>query len=102
MSQLYTSGAWTVVPGHEEEFVAAWREMAVWTSETARGSSWSALLQHQEKRNVFLSASPWASAEAITEWRSSAGFQERIEPIRATLEAFESGVYERRPRVGVS
>ena len=78
MSQLYTSGRWTVVPGQEEEFVTAWSEMAGWTSAEILGSSWATLLQHRETPNVFLSFGPWESAEAMAAWRESLGFKERV------------------------
>ncbi len=78
MSQLYTSGRWTVVPGREEEFVKAWSEMAEW------------------------SFGPWESAEAIAGWRESPGFQARVERIRGMLEGFEPGVFDCRVQVGAS
>ena len=102
MSQLYTSGRWTVVPGQEEEFVAAWRELAEWTSAEIPGSTWATLLQHQEKGKLFVSFGPWESAEAIAAWRASAGFQERIERVRAMLEDFEPGVFDCRAHVDAS
>ena len=102
MSQLYTSGRWTVVPGREEEFVAAWSELAEWTSAQVPGSNWARLLQHQEKRNVFLSFGPWDSAEAIAAWRESPGFQERVGRIRGMLEDFEPGVFDSRAEIGAS
>lgn len=100
MSELYTSGRWTVVPGQEEEFVAAWRELAEWTAAEIPGSAWATLLQDQEKRNRFVSFGPWESADAIAGWRSSPGFQERFGRIRAVLEDFEAGVFDRRANVG--
>ena len=102
MSQPYTSGKWTVVPGKEEEFVAAWRELAEWTSAEIPGASSATLLQHQERQNVFLSFGPWDSYDAIAAWRGSAGFQERVERIRGMLEDFEPGVFDCRVHVGAS
>jgi heme-degrading monooxygenase HmoA len=100
MSQLYTSGKWTVVTGREEEFVAAWSELAEWTSAEIPGSSWATLLQHRDKPNVFLSFGPWESAEAIAAWRKSPGFQQRVGRIRGMLEDFEPGVFDRRADIG--
>jgi heme-degrading monooxygenase HmoA len=102
MSQLYTSGTWTVLPGREEEFVAAWSEMANWTSAEIPGCGWVTLLQHHETPNVFLSFGPWETAEAISAWRASPGFQKRIGPIRALLEDFEPGIFHRRAQIGAS
>ena len=102
MSQLYTSGRWTVVPGREDEFVKAWSEMAEWTSAEIPGNSWATLLQHREEPNVFVSFGPWESAEAIAAWRESPGFQEHVGRIRGMLEGFEPGVFDCRVQVGVS
>jgi heme-degrading monooxygenase HmoA len=100
MNQLYTCGTWTVVPGREDDFVAAWSDLARWTSEAISGSGWATLLQHHEKPNVFVSFGPWDSAEAVEAWRASPGFQERIGRIRALLEDFEPGLFERRVQLG--
>jgi heme-degrading monooxygenase HmoA len=102
VSQLYTSGTWTVEPGREEEFVAAWSELAEWTSAEVPGSSWVRLLQHREKPNVFLSVGPLESAEAIAAWRESPGFQERVGHIRGMLENFEAGIFDCRVEIGAS
>lgn len=101
MSQLYTSGTWTVLPARREEFVAAWSELAEWTS-SIPGSSWATLLQHRENPNVFVSFGPWESAEAIAAWRASPGFQDRVGHIRALLEDFEPGVLDCRAHIGAS
>lgn len=100
MSQVYTSGRWTVLPGREDEFVAAWSELAQWTFAEVPGSSWARLLQHQEKPNVFVSFSPWQSADAIAAWRESPGFQGRVEGIRGMLENFEPEVFDSRVEIG--
>jgi heme-degrading monooxygenase HmoA len=102
MSQLYTSGLWTVVPGREDEFVTAWSEIAEWTHAEIPGSSWATLLQNQGKPDVFLSFGPWESAEAIAAWRASPGFQERTGAVRALLEDFEPGVFDCRAHIGAS
>lgn len=102
MSQLYTSGRWTVVPGREEEFVAAWGELAEWTALEIPGSSWARLLQHSEKPNVFLSFGPWESGEAIAAWRESRGFRERVARLRGMLEHFEPGVFDCRVEIGTT
>lgn len=100
MSELYTSGRWTVQPGREEEFVAAWSELAQWTAEEIAGSSWARLLQHEDEPNLFVSFGPWENAESIAAWRSSAGFQERVGRIQELLEDFNPGVFTCRAEVG--
>jgi quinol monooxygenase YgiN len=100
MSEIYTSGRWTVVAGREDEFVAAWQELAEWTVREIAGSRWATLVQDQEAPNRFLSFGPWASAEAIAHWRASPGFQERVGRLRELLEGFEPATYVVRAQVG--
>ena len=99
MSVLFTSGQWTVLPGREEEFVAAWAELAEWTAREVPGSGWAQLIQREDDPRRFVSFGPWQSAEAIAAWRASAGFQERVARIGSLLEAFEPGVFTRRAGV---
>jgi heme-degrading monooxygenase HmoA len=100
MSELYTCGTWTVAPGREDDFVAAWQDLADWTLEAMPGARWAQLVQDTERPNVFLSFGPWESDEAIAAWRESAGFQERVGRIRALLEGFEPGIWRLRASVG--
>ena len=101
MDELYTCGIWTVVPGREDEFVAAWDELARWTKENLAGATWAALVQDTERPNRFLTFGPWESAEAIDAWRASDGFRERVGRFGPLLEAFEPGTYRRRAGVGM-
>jgi quinol monooxygenase YgiN len=88
MTRVYTHGTWIVKPGREDEFVAAWRELAEWTRALipeARGT----LLRDREEPNRFHSFGPWTSEEVVDGWRGDPGFQERIEKIRVFVESFE-------------
>lgn len=100
MSELYTCGTWTVIAGREDDFVAAWRDLAEWTAQEMPGASWARLVQRSDAPNVFLSFGPWESEDAIAAWRDSAGFQERVGRIRELLEAFEPGTFTLRAGVG--
>ena len=86
--------------GRENEFVAAWEELADWTLREIPGARWAKLVQHQERPNVFLSFGPWESADAIDAWRASDGFRERVGRLRELLESFEPGSYALRASVG--
>jgi quinol monooxygenase YgiN len=97
--QLYTSGSWTVVPGREDDFVAAWTELAEWTAAEVPGSSWATLIQRKDMPNCFVSFGPWRNAEAIDEWRASDGFQRRVGALREMLEDFSPGVFAQRAHV---
>ena len=100
MTDLYTCGTWTVIPGREDDFVEAWTEFAEWTSASMPAAGWATLLQDQETPNRFLTVGPWESLEAVGEWRASEGFQERIGRIREILVGFEPGLFRRRAGIG--
>jgi heme-degrading monooxygenase HmoA len=100
LSQPYTSGTWTVKPGREEEFIAAWQELADWTWREIPGTGWAKLLRDRESPNRFVSFGPWESLEAIESWRGHDGFGERVGPLRELLEAFEPRTLEQVAGVG--
>jgi heme-degrading monooxygenase HmoA len=100
VNDLYTCGTWTVTPGREDEFVAAWEELARWTAEHIPGARWATLVQQEDQPSRFLTFGPWESLEAIDQWRASDDFQQRIGRIRALLEDFQPGTFRRRAGVG--
>lgn len=100
MTELFTHGRWTVAPGKEDEFVAAWRDLAEWTSDSIPGAGWARLLQDKEHPNVFLSFGPWESLGAIQEWRSADGFTERIGKMRGLLDDFEAAILDTAAEIG--
>ena len=102
MPGLYTCGTWVVKQGREDEFIAAWQELAEWTLEEVGGTSWARLVQNEEQPNVFMSFGPWTSHDAIDNWRSSDGFRDRVAKIRDLLDSFEPGTYVRRAGVDSS
>ena len=94
MGQPYTHGVWTVRPGQEDEFVAAWREFAEWTSREVSGAAWAKLLRDTSAPQRFISVGPWRDREAIESWRSLPGWQERVERLRPLLDRFEPSTLE--------
>ena len=90
---VWTSGIWTVKPGREDEFTAAWAEFAAWSLGEFPGSrAW--LLRRRDEPRVFMSIGPWPSDEVVDTWRGSAGFQERIGRIREMLDGFEPRTFD--------
>ena len=90
---LYTVGIWTVKPGREDEFVAAWNEIAARTLEEfpdARGT----LLRHRDQPGRFVSFGPWQSLDQIAAWRASPAFQQGLRDMGDLLDAFEPGTFE--------
>jgi heme-degrading monooxygenase HmoA len=94
MAVPYTHGIWQVKPGREEDFVAAWKDMADWTLENVEGGSWAKLCRDLERDDRFISFGPWGSLEAIENWRGLNGFQERVGRIREMLVSFEASTVE--------
>ena len=89
MGHPYTHGIWTVTPGHEDDFIAAWSEFAEWTKDEIAGSSWAALLRDRELPNRFISIGPWESLDAIEAWRAEPGWSARVQALREHLDSFE-------------
>ena len=93
MSEVWSTGTWTVTPGREAEFVEAWREFAEWSDRTY-GPARAWLLRHRDRAGVYVSVGPWPSDAVIAEWRADPGFRERIGRIRELLESVETGTLD--------
>lgn len=100
MGSLYTHGEWTVKEGREEEFVAAWEELARWTEDHVDGASWAKLLRDREEPHRFISFSPWRDAEAVAEWRERPGFQARVATLQELVSSFVPRTMDLAAEVG--
>lgn len=94
MGQPFTHGTWTVTPGREQDFVAAWTELAEWTFREVPGGVWAKLLRDAAAPNRFVSFGPWESLEAIDRWRALPGWQERVGRLRELLDDFQPSTLE--------
>lgn len=95
MAEVWTLARWTVVPGREDEFVAAWQELAQWTL-TEFPAAKGTLLRDRDEPNVFFSFGPWEDQATAARWRGSEGFRQRIAGLRPLLESFEPHLLDRR------
>jgi len=77
LEHFYTSGLWTVKPGKEADFVAAWEELAKWVVEKL-GAEEAHLLQDLEQPQRFISFGPWKDLGSIKAWRERSEFAEFI------------------------
>jgi quinol monooxygenase YgiN len=85
---VWTHGLWTVKPGREDEFVAAWRAMA--REVTAElGTGRPTLLRDRERPNLFMSFGPWEDDAAVERFRASAAFRHAREGMGDLLDGFE-------------
>jgi hypothetical protein len=71
MPNVWTHGIWTVKPGREAEFEAAWRRLV--PIGTALGSGNPMLLRDREQPNVYLSFGPWPDLGTIERFRDEIG-----------------------------
>lgn len=94
MGQIYTSGDWLVKEGREEEFIAAWEEMASWTVETIETATWATLLRDDDNPRLFRSFGPWDSRDTVAIWREMDGFKERVARIRDLIESLDAKTME--------
>jgi len=102
LSEPYTYDVWIVKPGREGDFVAAWRELAEWTTATAPGAGSGRLFQDKEQPSRFISIGSWDDKDAIAAWRSQLGFQERVGKLREMLETFTPANLELRAEVAAT
>ncbi len=86
---VWTHGVWTVRPGREDDFVAAWRSMAEAGMAELDVPEPPTLLRDREHANAFTSFGPWPDEEAVGRFRSSAAFREGVEAMQDLLEDFE-------------
>jgi quinol monooxygenase YgiN len=97
--EIWTLARWTVMPGKEDQFVAAWREMAERTLEAFAGAS-GTLLRDRAQPNIFFSFGPWEDAEAVTRWRASPAFLEGLARMKPLLASSEPHTLDRAASAG--
>jgi heme-degrading monooxygenase HmoA len=91
MAETYTSGVWTVKPGHEDDFMRAW--FVRWASESA-GAGTFRLVRDLDSPSKFMSFAPWDSFDAQNAWKNLPDFRERIGRVRAHCDDFTPSTYE--------
>ena len=89
MEEIWTYGTWVVQPGNEDAFIAAWYDLAQWTSQSFLPGASAHLLRDAENPQVFTSLGGWPDAETIDRWRESEGFREHISRIVTLVASFE-------------
>ena len=86
MPSVWTHGVWTIKPGREDEFVAAWREL-VPVGESL-GSGDPKLLRDRDRPNEFRSFGSWPELETIERFRAEIG--PRVGAMGDIVESFET------------
>jgi quinol monooxygenase YgiN len=88
MTPVWTHGTWITKPGQEVAFVDAWESLAR-ASVGRFGTERPRLLRDRDRPNVFVTFGPFASVEAIDEFRASDLFRDAVDAIKPLLDSFE-------------
>jgi heme-degrading monooxygenase HmoA len=93
MAETYTSGLWTVKPGHEQDFVEAWKDFVDW-AKSQPGSGTFRLVRDTENQTRFMSFAPWESFDAQRAWKETDEFSTRMKRVREHVDSFEPSTFE--------
>src|SRR5262245_62107226 len=93
VTETYTNGIWIVKKGHEDDFIAAWREFASW-ARTWPGSGTLRLVRDHYEPSRFMSFGAWESFEAQRAWKDDSEFQERMARVRQHVDDFTPSVFD--------
>ena len=90
---FFTHAEWRVLPGREEEFIAAWQSLADAFATLPAPPRWGTLLRSEQEPSRFVSFGPWASATAVATMRADPGSRAALERVAALCEAATPGTY---------
>jgi hypothetical protein len=80
---IYTIGVWGVKPQHEDEFIAAWKDLGVIFSRLpAPPIGKGTLIQSVAEPALFYSFGPWQSLEDVQSMRQDVQAQAGINRLR--------------------
>jgi len=88
VGQPFTSGAWQVKTGQEDEFVRRWTEFTQWAQREASGAQGFVLIRQMDDPRHFVSFGSWDGKEAVDRWRSSPDFTKYLGSCREVCEDF--------------
>jgi heme-degrading monooxygenase HmoA len=97
--QVYTSALWTVKPGQEDAFVAAWNDFADW-AKGQPGAGRFGLGRDVEDDRCFMSFAPWEDFDDLLNWRQSDEYAAHVDRLRQYVERFRPSTYELILEVG--
>ena len=89
----FTLARWLVRPGHEDAFVAAWQELAVFFLGLPQPTRWGLLLRNVDEPRLFYSFGPWPSLEAIGAMRVQQRASDAFGRLTALCEDASPGTY---------
>lgn len=92
--QAYTLAMYQVKAGREDEFVAAWNELASTFSSLPEPPLWGTLIRHRADRTLFYSFGPWRSPEHVRAMRESPAAGAAFARLRGLCEELTPGDFE--------
>ena len=92
-TQPYTLARWYVASGHQDDFVAAWHELAAFFLSLKAPPRWGTLLRSVEDPRLFYSFGPWPSMETIAAMQAHPGMAGAISKLSVLCEEMELGTY---------
>ena len=87
MAELITTGIWTVDATKEQAFVEAWAEFAIWAS-AMPGAGTLRLGRDSGDPRRFVSMGPWATTDAVRDWKAGPDFKERMAQVLQHVDEF--------------
>ena len=91
---MYTSGAWIVKKGHEEEFARRWQESADRVSLEFPGITFRLLRDVDNPRRFVTIGGAWRNAEQIAAARNLPSFQDSMAGLESILESGGISTFE--------
>ena len=94
--EIYTLGRWVVLPGREDEFIAAWKDLGtVFLSlEHPPPAGSGTLVRSLDDPTLFYSFGPWDDPAHVAEMRANPEAQARIGAIVALCSEATPGGFE--------
>lgn len=84
---VYTTGSWRPFAGHEDDFLAAWREFAAWATSLS-GAGEAILARDLRDPGRYVSFVAWESMEAVRGWKTHAEFKQRMSRVQEHVDEF--------------
>jgi quinol monooxygenase YgiN len=92
--RAYTLAMYRVKAGREEDFLAAWGELAETFTSLPNPPLWGTLIRHRTDRTLFYSFGPWRSAEHVAAMRGSPKAGEAFRRLHELCVELTPGDYE--------
>jgi quinol monooxygenase YgiN len=91
---FYTLARWKVIPGLEEQFIQAWKDMGEVFLSLPRPGSHGTLIQSVSDPTLFYSFGPWDDIEEIDAMRADPKAREVIKRVTDLCEEANPGTYQ--------